>query len=184
MGAKTLPENKKSTGQKFFDFWPKIKNFSAKNGSTFWLYFFAFSPEGFSKPSSRLQRLPLEDFPNRQRSSGSTTSLIPRYLAQNLVRRIYLHYLCSSNTESITTFDGLLPAEIAQLVEHNLAKVRVASSSLVFRSKQKFSYSCLVRPLKRAYLLEGVLYSDLSKKRKRKHCTTHLILLPLHEIVE
>ena len=29
------------------------------------------------------------------------------------------------------------PAEIAQLVEHNLAKVRVASSSLVFRSKQK-----------------------------------------------
>ena len=26
------------------------------------------------------------------------------------------------------------PAEIAQLVEHNLAKVRVASSSLVFRS--------------------------------------------------
>ena len=28
-------------------------------------------------------------------------------------------------------------AEIAQLVEHNLAKVRVASSSLVFRSKNK-----------------------------------------------
>ena len=27
-----------------------------------------------------------------------------------------------------------LTAEIAQLVEHNLAKVRVASSSLVFRS--------------------------------------------------
>ena len=27
-------------------------------------------------------------------------------------------------------------AEIAQLVEHNLAKVRVASSSLVFRSKR------------------------------------------------
>ena len=26
------------------------------------------------------------------------------------------------------------PAEIAQLVEHNLAQVRVASSSLVFRS--------------------------------------------------
>ena len=31
-------------------------------------------------------------------------------------------------------------AEIAQLVEHNLAKVRVASSSLVFRSrKEKFA---------------------------------------------
>ena len=28
-------------------------------------------------------------------------------------------------------------AEIAQLVEHNLAKVRVASSSLVFRSEEK-----------------------------------------------
>ena len=28
-------------------------------------------------------------------------------------------------------------AEVAQLVEHNLAKVRVASSSLVFRSKQE-----------------------------------------------
>ena len=28
-------------------------------------------------------------------------------------------------------------AEIAQLVEHNLAKVRVASSSLVFRSQEK-----------------------------------------------
>ena len=30
------------------------------------------------------------------------------------------------------------PAEIAQLVEHNLAKVRVASSSLVFRSPFPF----------------------------------------------
>ena len=35
----------------------------------------------------------------------------------------------SSSLISFTTF-----AEIAQLVEHNLAKVRVASSSLVFRS--------------------------------------------------
>ena len=31
--------------------------------------------------------------------------------------------------------NGITNAEIAQLVEHNLAKVRVASSSLVFRSK-------------------------------------------------
>ena len=36
------------------------------------------------------------------------------------------HYLCTRKTER--------PAEIAQLVEHNLAKVGVASSSLVFRS--------------------------------------------------
>ena len=32
---------------------------------------------------------------------------------------------------------GTIIAEIAQLVEHNLAKVRVASSSLVFRSSLK-----------------------------------------------
>ena len=36
----------------------------------------------------------------------------------------------------ISTFASAI-AEIAQLVEHNLAKVRVASSSLVFRSKQE-----------------------------------------------
>ena len=35
--------------------------------------------------------------------------------------------------KKITTF-ATANAEIAQLVEHNLAKVRVASSSLVFRS--------------------------------------------------
>ena len=32
----------------------------------------------------------------------------------------------------------ILNAEIAQLVEHNLAKVRVASSSLVFRSTMQY----------------------------------------------
>ena len=36
----------------------------------------------------------------------------------------------------ISTF-ATANAEIAQLVEHNLAKVRVASSSLVFRSQEK-----------------------------------------------
>ena len=38
--------------------------------------------------------------------------------------------------EKISTFASAI-AEIAQLVEHNLAKVRVASSSLVFRSKRE-----------------------------------------------
>ena len=38
-------------------------------------------------------------------------------------------YLCNRNRETTVA-----NAEIAQLVEHNLAKVRVASSSLVFRS--------------------------------------------------
>ena len=37
---------------------------------------------------------------------------------------------------------GTNTAEIAQLVEHNLAKVGVASSSLVFRSKGTKSPSC------------------------------------------
>ncbi len=41
-----------------------------------------------------------------------------------------------ASSEICTTF-ALAIAEIAQLVEHNLAKVRVASSSLVFRSKSK-----------------------------------------------
>ena len=34
-------------------------------------------------------------------------------------------------------------AEIAQLVEHNLAKVGVASSSLVFRSFDKRTRACI-----------------------------------------
>ena len=40
-------------------------------------------------------------------------------------------YLCIRNRET------KVDAEIAQLVEHNLAKVGVASSSLVFRSFTK-----------------------------------------------
>ena len=45
-------------------------------------------------------------------------------------------YLCTRNRKvvQVQTTDF---AEIAQLVEHNLAKVGVASSSLVFRSKSK-----------------------------------------------
>ena len=43
------------------------------------------------------------------------------------------HYLCTRNPEITPDCCGKV-AEIAQLVEHNLAKVRVASSSLVFRS--------------------------------------------------
>ena len=59
-------------------------------------------------------------------------------------------------------------AEIAQLVEHNLAKVRVASSSLVFRSQEKatqvvFSFfmhfSC--RKFFVAYMLVGIEGIDI-----------------------
>ena len=44
-------------------------------------------------------------------------------------------YLCTRNSVEISVVSSKDNAEIAQLVEHNLAKVGVASSSLVFRSK-------------------------------------------------
>ena len=43
-------------------------------------------------------------------------------------------YLCTRNRKVVVVSSSIF-AEIAQLVEHNLAKVGVASSSLVFRSK-------------------------------------------------
>ena len=46
-------------------------------------------------------------------------------------------------------------AEIAQLVEHNLAKVGVASSSLVFRSKPKRLYTLQFRALNVKYKHTG-----------------------------
>ena len=48
--------------------------------------------------------------------------------------------------EKISTFASAI-AEIAQLVEHNLAKVRVASSSLVFRS-----FRCIEDEIGRAHV--------------------------------
>ena len=53
----------------------------------------------------------------------------PQKEEKKLCRIQNLTYLCSRIKEAT-----LKNAEIAQLVEHNLAKVRVASSSLVFRS--------------------------------------------------
>jgi hypothetical protein len=44
-------------------------------------------------------------------------------------------YLCRAIETN--EFQKLLIAEVAQLVEHDLAKVGVASSSLVFRSKAR-----------------------------------------------
>ena len=47
-------------------------------------------------------------------------------------------HLCNPKREQrVSMRRFLINAEIAQLVEHNLAKVRVASSSLVFRSKRE-----------------------------------------------
>ena len=45
--------------------------------------------------------------------------------------------IMSCEFESHFLHEERIFAEIAQLVEHNLAKVRVASSSLVFRSEKK-----------------------------------------------
>ena len=67
-------------------------------------------------------------------------------------------YLCNPiqrNGRSLKEFakDFALNAEIAQLVEHDLAKVGVASSSLVFRSTEAigndglFFYLCLAMPV-------------------------------------
>ncbi len=47
--------------------------------------------------------------------------------------------------------NGTPNAEIAQLVEHNLAKVGVASSSLVFRSKNAKSLSEILKGFFRMY---------------------------------
>ena len=46
-------------------------------------------------------------------------------------------YLCTRNSVEISDVSSKDNAEIAQLVEHNLAKVGVASSSLVFRSENQ-----------------------------------------------
>ncbi len=53
-------------------------------------------------------------------------------------------------------------AEIAQLVEHNLAKVRVASSSLVFRSKRVSRNADLTFEKESATLLHGASAHEYS----------------------
>ena len=60
-------------------------------------------------------------------------------------------YICTRNQE-IWLQRSKIIAEIAQLVEHNLAKVGVASSSLVFRSKSKsFEDKIKQNPLKHRF---------------------------------
>ena len=57
------------------------------------------------------------------------------FVLKNITRRGSI--ICQSPLCTRSAF--LKPAEVAQLVEHNLAKVGVASSSLVFCSKKKRS---------------------------------------------
>ena len=59
-------------------------------------------------------------------------------LADSKISRTFASAI--EKTTSVAKF-----AEIAQLVEHNLAKVRVASSSLVFRSKGEYLTSALAQ---------------------------------------
>ena len=57
-----------------------------------------------------------------------------------------------SQSKNIAHVNFKCTAEIAQLVEHNLAKVGVASSSLVFRSKSKsFEDKIKQNPLKQCF---------------------------------
>ena len=65
-------------------------------------------------------------------------------------------------SSSLILFTKINFAEIAQLVEHNLAKVRVASSSLVFRSKKVLH----VRHWKGGRVVD---YSGLENRRAERH---------------
>ena len=70
---------------------------------------------------------------------------------QKFWRYKILLYLCTRNPIE-TVASSKHNAEIAQLVEHNLAKVGVASSSLVFRSKSKsFEDKIKQNPLKHRF---------------------------------
>jgi len=55
------------------------------------------------------------------------------FFRKNLHRKFLCVYLCRAFETN--EFLKVQNAEVAQLVEHDLAKVGVASSSLVFRSK-------------------------------------------------
>ena len=71
-----------------------------------------------------------------------------RFFLQGIKKCLYLH---SQNGFSLVE-QICNNAEIAQLVEHNLAKVGVASSSLVFRSKSKsFEDKIKQNPLKHRF---------------------------------
>ena len=77
-------------------------------------------------------------------------------------------------------------AEVAQLVEHNLAKVRVAGSSPVFRSKELYCFLLFWPPSSRLLDWAGVfLYPYLSKKIiAREHQNHQKIYIPLQPELE
>ena len=77
---------------------------------------------------------------------------------------IFGHYLCTPKVLKTN-------AEVAQLVEHHLAKVRVAGSNLVFRSKQKFQTSVFgIFCLWSALVVELVDTQDLKSCLQQCEC--------------
>ncbi len=82
------------------------------------------------------------------------------------------HYLCNRIEKQNNVYRCIYEyAEIAQLVEHNLAKVRVASSSLVFRSKDaRMVESVDTRDLKSLGHCGCAGSSPASSTRKNANC--------------
>ena len=66
-----------------------------------------------------------------------TDGFVPAFLLKKFFDFLHEKFARVENSAYICNPKGQVNAEIAQLVEHNLAKVGVASSSLVFRSKDK-----------------------------------------------
>ena len=80
--------------------------------------------------------------PNAEASSLDYAEAQPKIAKQKTMRQFLcklsaeeVYLLCRNAAKNRAKFENF--AAIAQLVEHNLAKVRVASSSLVCRSKLK-----------------------------------------------
>ena len=86
-----------------------------------------------------MRGLPLRNFCDKRKLSSSLELLSEAKISQDIILRNFCNKreqnefirLCRAKQKSRICFAN---AEIAQLVEHNLAKVGVAGSSPVFRS--------------------------------------------------
>ena len=80
----------------------------------------------------------------KYRSSYEQEKIIEKFYKKVCTRKIFALSLHSQSGKRLHFRSGIYNAEIAQLVEHNLAKVGVASSSLVFRSKSQKRSRCFL----------------------------------------
>ena len=88
----------------------------------------------------------------KYRGSYEQEKIIEKFYKKVCTRKIFALSLHSQSGKRLHFRSGIYNAEIAQLVEHNLAKVGVASSSLVFRSKSKsFKDKIKQNPLKHRF---------------------------------